>query len=677
MKHADFLFELGCEDLPAGALQPMAEALATHVQHQLQSLGVGPFEPQIYYTPRRLAVLITALPLEVPGSSIERRGPAKAQGFNAHGHPTPALEGFLKSCQARLEDLREVHTDKGVWLAVTVHKPALRMQDVLPEIFKGIEKVLLASVKKTMRWGAHEVAFLRPVKWVVALLGAEIIPLHILGLDAGSSTYGHRFHHPHAVSLAQASDYVAALHQAFVMVDQAERRRTIITQAEALLPAQMQAKWASLEEVINLVEWPVPLLCQFEPEFLEVPERALIATMEANQRVFPVQNAAGQLQPYFIVVANIASKHPEEVIAGNEKVVRARLADARFFYQEDLKVPLEKQALALKNISFQQGLGSLWDKTERLAEVALSARAARLCKADLVAQMVQEFPELQGYMGHQYALLQGENVDVAQAIEDHYKPKGRGAELPDTAFGRDLALRDKLDTLVGLFSLGKEPTSSGDPYALRRQALGVIAILVEAQMDFDLHQALEQAYAAYAAQKHKLEAQGQVLAKLNTFFTERLEVWCRDEKALPMTVVKAILLRPTLQGFNPYSIFQCVEALDALLKTPEGRDIKELAKRVAHIVDAKSKQDLPEVALFQAAEQALWQLTLTAQTEHWLAVIDVKARYLKFLAFKQPLSDFFEQVLVNDADPRLKANRQALLKQLHALFLQLADFSQI
>ena len=670
--NADFLFELGCEELPAGQLQALAQHLDQSIRKGLSAHKIALGQIRTFYTPRRLALIIYGLQQEVAAQTIERRGPAKAVGFDAAGQPTKALEGFLKSAQATLADLIEVDTEKGIWLAVNITQPAVSVKTLLPRILEEAIKSL--PIKKAMRWGDHDFAFLRPVAWIVALLGNDIVPFDLFGLKAGRSSFGHRFHHPQAIELAHPEEYVDVLKKAYVMVDPIERRKTIEDQAQKIVPAGMQAQYGTLDEVINLVEWPVPLLCQFKPEFLEVPDRALIATMEANQRVFPVRDEAGVLQPYFVTVANIESKRPQEVIAGNEKVVSARLADARFFYQEDLKIPLEKHLEALKKITFQQGLGSLFDKTQRLIQLSDAPRAAELCKADLVTQMVQEFPELQGYMGRQYALLQGESAEVAEAIEEHYKPKGKGGDLPQSPMGIKLALADKIDTLVGLFAIGKEPSSSGDPYALRRQALGVIAILVESKLSRDLTQDLQQAYALYQTQDCKLAEAAIVLQKLTTFFEERMEVWCRDEKGLPLNVVKAIVQADHQAGLNPFAIFERIEALSLLLQTEDGQSLKELAKRVANILD-HSVSIVPDAHLFQKEEATLFTLILQAKELYWLKNPDIQQRYLQFLQFKQPLSDFFEAVMVNDPDPKLRMNRQAVLKELHQLLLGLADFS--
>ncbi len=670
----NFLFELGSEELPAGQLEALAQHLEQAMDKALSQHKIGFGCIKSFYTPRRLAVLIEDLQLEIPAQRLERKGPAKIAGFDAAGQPTKALEGFLKSAGASVDQLIEVETEKGTWLAVRLEQPAVAVETLLPTFLQDALKTL--PLKKSMRWGAGSDVFLRPVLWMVALLGEAVLPFRYFGLEAGRKTYGHRFHHPEALLLSHAENYVVELKAAHVMVDPTARREHIIQATKALLPEGVEAQMRTLDEVVNLVEWPVPLLCQFDPAFLRVPEQALIATMEANQRVFPVRNlATGALQPCFVTIANLESKAPAEVIKGNEKVVGARLSDARFFYEEDLKTPLDAHGEALKKITFQQGLGSLLDKTERLMQNALSPRAAQLCKCDLVTQMVQEFPELQGYMGHQYALLQGEDPQVAAAIENHYKPKGRGAALPEGVFGIDLAILDKIDTLVGLFAIGKEPTSSGDPYALRRQALGVIAILVENHMTVDLMRYLQNSAQAYQQQNPDWPSSQPVLQKLRHFLEERLEVWCREEKALPAAIVRAVLNCHTKPIFDPFALFEQMNALRQLLETAEGRDLKELAKRVANILDANVPLQLPDAALFSPAEQALWQVFEQAEQQNWLQLMPLPQRYRQFLSFKEPLARFFETVRVNDAEAALRQNRQLLLKQIQNSLFSLTDFS--
>jgi glycyl-tRNA synthetase beta chain len=676
-----FLFELGCEELPAGQLALLSQHLHDQIKKGLDTAFLTYKHIQVFYTPRRLAVLIDDLALATPARTLEKRGPAKAVGFDFEGKPSKALEGFLKSVQATLNDLLEVETDKGIWLAVNIQQPAVPAASLLPEILMQAIKTM--PIKKTMRWGSHDFSFLRPVSWIVALLGQDIVPLELFGQQAGRITRGHRFHHPELIQLGHASEYQNRLRQAFVMVDQNERRQTIQQQSMACLTSHhsLEIQWRAniLEEVVNLVEWPVALLCRFNPEFLEVPQAALIATMDINQRVFSVTNPAGKLQPYFITIANLASTRTEAVIEGNEKVVGARLADARFFYQEDLKIPLEQHLHALEKITFQQGLGSLLNKTQRLENLVDAPRAAQLCKADLVTQMVQEFPELQGYMGHQYALLQGEAPEIAAAIEDHYKPKGKGGDLPRHPLGMNLALFDKLDTLVGLFAINKEPSSSGDPYALRRQALGVIAILVESKQSRDLYTDLVNVYAQYQAQHLKLASQEVVLQKLVAFFEERMEVWFREEKAMPVAVIRAILNSHHQTGLNPFAIFERIQALNILLQNEAGQGLQALAKRVANILDAGTGAAMqePNPHLFQPEEANLWALIVRARQEAWLSQADVQQRYVRFLEFKPVLSAFFEAVMVNDPDAALRHNRQVILQALHQLLMGLADFSML
>lgn len=694
MTNTNFLFELGCEELPAAALAPMAQHIERSVVTALQAAKFQCGDTKTYYTPRRLALLIKGLQTETEASSMERRGPAKAVAFDEKGAPSKALEGFLKSTGAALSDLFEVPTDKGPWLAVKIHQPAVAVQERLPRILEDAFKTM--PCKKTMRWGDRDYSFLRPVHWVVALLGEEIVPLELFGIQANRFTQGHRFHAPsRRAEIHRPEQYLDVLRAAYVLVDPEERRQTILSKAKALVPAGTTIQLGTLEEVINLVEWPVPLQCHFEEAFLSVPPAVLISTMEANQRVFPCLQE-GKLTNSFIAVANIESKNPAAVIHGNEKVVRARLADAQFFFDEDRKIPLQSHLDALKKITFQQGLGSLFDKTKRLEDLAQTLAAfchsresgnsvdtikmaARLCKADLVTQMVQEFPELQGYMGHQYALAEGVDPEIALAIEDHYKPKGREGDLPRNAMGAVLALTDKVDTLVGMFAIGKEPTSSGDPFALRRQALGVIAILIERGLHLDLTQIFKKACALFFEQGFTLQPEGQVLEKLCVFFKDRLTAWCKEEKALPVPVINAILGRVTADAeLDVLEGYKRMQALAALLQRPEGDALKELAKRIGHILQTKPQvlADPVNPALLAGHELPLYTLYQKTQQEKWIN-LPVAEQYLKVLEFQKPIADFFEHVLVNDSDPLLKTNRHNLLQHIHGLLGHLADFSKL
>ncbi len=663
----DFLFELGCEELPADQLKPMSDHLQASVGKALDAAKLQYSNIQTFYTPHRLALLIKGLQTETQAQIMERRGPAK----NA---PAQAIDGFLKSCNAKREDLIEIDTDKGVWLAVKISQPAVSAKVILKEAIENAIKTM--PLKKSMRWGNRDFAFLRPVHWIVALLGEEIVPIKLFDFKAGRITYGHRFHHPGKVELKHSHDYVEALRKAYVMVGREERKTTVLEKIKS-----HPARLGKLEETLDLVEWPVPLLCSFEKEFLNVPQEVLISTMEANQRVFPVVDSDGKLQNKFWTVANIESKKPESVIHGNEKVVRARLSDAKFFYDEDLKVSLEQHLEGLKKITFQQGLGSLFDKTlrlEKLVEGHDAKRAAHLCKADLVTQMVQEFPELQGYMGHQYAMAQGIHPDVAMAIEDHYRPKGRGGELPRNETGATLALADKIDTLVGLFSIGKEPTSSGDPFALRRQALGVIAILVEKQIHLDLRAVFKKAYELYQKQDHKLQPLDNVLNKLEIFFRERMEVWFPEEKNIPVTVVSAVIHRQPFAedktGLDPFDVFERIQSLTKILKTEEGQALKELAKRVNNILD-KDFEITREVEVLNPFEKTIYDIYIK-EVPVWIH-LPVQDQFVSFLKFRKPIADFFDNLMVNDPNEEIKNNRRNLLKNVRSALMFLADFSKL
>lgn len=749
MKTQDFLFELGCEELPASALQGIAEALGKSIQSSIQNLGLVVPQPQLYYTPRRIAVFIHDLPSEVPASTIERKGPVKTAGFDQQGQPTQALNGFLRSCGASLTDVYEVSSDKGTWLAVRITKPAIEMPQVLPEIVT--EAVHALSLKKTMRWGDQPFSFLRPVRWILALLGEAVLPIKLFGLEAVRHTFGHRFHHPGAIVLERPSEYLSALRSAYVMADANERRDYIVQHSkqalEELALSDLNLHFGRLEEVIHLVEWPQPLLCRFKKEFLSLPSAILITTMETHQRVFPVFQE-GRLAPFFIAVANIKSKHPESVIQGNEKVVHARLSDAQFFYQEDLKIKLEDHLSGLKKITFQQGLGSLFDKTKRLEMLAqkgascvglnpeIMGRAALLCKTDLLSNMVQEFPELQGYMGEQYARAQGEPDSIAIAIREHYLPNRRGADLPRTGAGALLAVFDKLDTLVGLFAKGQKPSSSSDPYALRRQAMGIVSILRDTTAyawtgTLDLPWAIRTFLGCYQTQNPELLADQSPKKNMNleevspskesaalkeslnllqepleksqplslasqkvceevaAFIFERAKyAYFEDYPSINSRFIEAIESseKQRGQGFQPAVFHKRILGLmhfseqhpDALKK------LGELFKRIQTILAQSPQLSSSDLLISVDLGVNKQEQDLLRQIQAIYGQIELKcmsddyanaleeARHL--IAF---IDQFFEAFLIMDENERVRHNRLNLLKATHYVLSRIADFSQL
>ncbi|MDP2145780.1 MAG: glycine--tRNA ligase subunit beta, partial [Pseudomonas sp.] len=495
MSAQDFLVELGTEELPPKALNTLADAFLAGIEKGLQTAGLKFEAKKVYAAPRRLAVLLTALETQQPDRNINLDGPPRQAAFDAEGNPTQAALGFAKKCGVELSEIDQ-SGPKLRFSQVIKGKPTASL---LPTIVEDSLNDL--PIPKRMRWGARKEEFVRPTQWLVMLLGDQVIDCTILAQKAGRDSRGHRFHHPENVRITSPANYLNDLRAAYVLADANERRELISKRTEEL--ARLQEGTAIvppslLDEVTALVEWPVPLVCSFEERFLDVPQEALITTMQDNQKYFCLLDVDGKLLPRFITVANIESKDPQQIIAGNEKVVRPRLTDAEFFFKQDKKQKLEDFNLRLQNVVFQEKLGSVYDKAVRVSKLAayiapriggdatLAARAGLLCKCDLATEMVGEFPEMQGVAGYYYALNDGEPEDVALALNEQYMPRGAGAELPTTLTGAAVAIADKLDTLVGIFGIGMLPTGSKDPYALRRAALGVLRILIDKQLDLDL-----------------------------------------------------------------------------------------------------------------------------------------------------------------------------------------------
>lgn len=689
----DFLLELGCEDLPAGQINNLLNSLAGGFVTYLKNYGLSFSEDKIqtFATPRRLAVLIPDVAAATEAKTIERRGPSKAQGFD-NGQPSKALLGFLQSTSASLKDIIEVPTDKGVWLAVKVHKPAQKVQDLLPLILTEVIKTL--PLKKSMRWGDHPFHFVRPVQWLLMLYGKEVIDAEVFGVKADRLSYGHRFTSGKAIKITQPKEYAAKLLKAQVMADAKARKENIEEQAQALVGEAGQVRFNTLPEVINLVEWPQAILCDFKREFLKIPKEVLISAMETHQRVFPILDASGNLTAQFIAVSNSVGDDVSEIKLGNEKVIAARLADAEFFFMADAKVPLQNRLDDLKKIHFQEKLGTLFDKVMRvrslavyLAEqlnipVAQVKQAAELCKGDLTTDMVQEFPELQGIMGREYALKQGVTQEIAEAIEDHYKPKVRDGELPRNQIGAVLALADKLDTLVGLFGVGEKPSGSGDPYALRRQALGVIAIIIKFSWSLDLINVVRYSYATFLTSGMKLISIDQELAD---FFLERMAQWCLDEHSeISTNVVNAVKSRmlKDIHNKNRHDLdllefFNNARDLNQILAGSDGQELLQLVKRAANIIPDPffPVADYPD--LKEPAEQQLIVIyeKLAKEIHECKKQKQFLKAYTLLLSFKAPLAQFFNAVKVMVDDKTLQQERLSLLYKIMFLFYLLADFS--
>ncbi|MFB4391186.1 MULTISPECIES: glycine--tRNA ligase subunit beta [unclassified Pseudomonas] len=681
MSAQDFLVELGTEELPPKALATLGDAFLAGIEKGLQAAGLNYTGKSVYAAPRRLAVLIRQLDVQQPDRSINIDGPPLQAAFNAEGQPTQAALGFAKKCGVELSEIDQ----SGAKLRFSQHIPGKATASLLPTIVEDSLNDL--PIPKRMRWAASREEFVRPTQWLVMLLGEQVVDCTLLSQKAGRQSRGHRFHAPQNITISAPANYVEDLRKAYVLADFAERRE-LIAKRTAELAMQQEGTAivppALLDEVTALVEWPVPLVCSFEERFLEVPQEALITTMQDNQKYFCLLDSEGKLLPRFITVANVESRDPQQIVQGNEKVVRPRLTDAEFFFKQDKKQPLESFNERLKNVVFQAQLGTVFDKAERVSKLAAfiapriggnaerAARAGLLSKCDLATEMVGEFPEMQGIAGYYYALNDGEPQDVALALNEQYMPRGAGAELPETLTGAAVAVADKLDTLVGIFGIGMLPTGSKDPYALRRAALGVLRILIEKQLDLDLNEAVDFAVKQYGAKVKTAGLAEQVLE----FVFDRLRARYEDEGVDVATYLSVRALKPG----SALDFDQRVQAVQAFRKLPEAEALAAVNKRVSNLlskaegaiseqVEPKYFDNANEFSLYSAiqqADQAVQPMAAARQYSESLA---------RLAALRDPVDAFFEAVMVNAEDAKVRANRYALLSRLRGLFLGVADIS--
>lgn len=685
-KREDFLVEIHTEELPPKSLLKLAEAFKQQIQERLQKAELAFAEIKLFATPRRLAVLVKDLTANQPEQTIERKGPALSAAFDAQGKATPACEGFARSCNVTVADLITLKNAQGEWVGHKQILPGKSALELLPTI---IEQALMAlPIPKRMRWGASDVQFIRPIHSVLMLYGEQIVPGKILGFTAGRVTYGHRFHAPDAIAIPHAADYEKLLKKAYVIVDFAARRAEILTISKNNLhkEAELVLDEGLVDEVTGLVEWPVALLGSFDKEFLQLPAEVLISSMREHQRYFPIKSAKeNKLLSNFITISNIQSRDPQRVIHGNERVLRARLSDAAFFYASDKKDSLEQRIDHLKTIVFQAKLGTLFDKAERLSKLAafiaekinvdtkLAARVGMLAKTDLTTNMVGEFPELQGVMGYYYALHAGENNDAAVAMKEQYLPRFAGDVLPANSVGQVLAMADRIDTLVGAFAINQIPTADKDPYGLRRAAGGILRILIEQKINLDLKQILEFSLSCYTV---KLENPAAIAQILN-FLQERLRAWYQEQN-VPADVFASVA---ALGITNPLDMHARIKAVQVFKKLNEAEALSAANKRVSNII-AKYTQDIAakkiDPAFFEnAAEKELaQQLEAKSQAVARLYQLGKYDEVLLQLAeLRKPIDDFFDHVMVMTEDKAKRENRLLLLSKLRALFLQVADIA--
>jgi len=684
----NLLFELGTEELPPKSLLTLSRSLTAGIVAGLDKAGLRYGEVKSYATPRRLAVRVHDLQTAQPDQTVERRGPAINVAYQADGSLSKAAEGFLRSCNATAADLTTLKTDKGEWLCVRQQVQGAPTPTLVPDIIR--QSLAALPIAKRMRWGAGSAEFVRPAHWAVLLFGDEIIEAEILGLATGRSSRGHRFHGVGAITLETPSTYAAVLReQGFVIADFDERKgqiRSLAEQAAAGVGGIAHIEPDLLDEVASLVEWPVPVLGGFESRFSVLPGEVLITTMQENQKYFPVKDAAGQLLPHFITFSNVASSRLDTVREGNERVVRPRLADAEFFWNQDRKQTLEARVARLADITFQKTLGSLLDKTHRVQflasaiaerlsiDPAWADRAALLAKADLLTEMVGEFPNLQGTMGRYYALAEGEPDQIAAAIEEQYLPKVSGGPLPHTQTGRILALAEKLDTLAGIFSAGLIPTGDKDPYALRRAALGVIRLIVELQLDLDLLELLELAAGKLT---HDFDRAATVKTVFD-FIVERFRGYSLDRGYQHDEFDAVLALGPTrLINFE-----RRLQAVQNFRRMPEAESLAAANKRIRNIL-RKAEEEIvamvDDAGLREPEEKALLAAVRQAE-EDVLPLLhrqDYEAALSRLAGLRDTVDTFFDQVMVMCEDPALRSNRLGLLAIVERLFLQIADISRL
>ena len=711
----DLLVEIGTEELPPKALRTLSEAFAAELAAELDGAGLARGAPAPYATPRRLAVLVPDVPGTQPDRDVERRGPPLARAFDDNDEPTKAALGFARSVGVEVDRLVRIETGDGAWLGYRSTQPGATLASLLPGI---VERTLARlPVPRRMRWADRDTEFVRPVHWVVLMHGTSVIEAVILGVPSGCATGGHRFHHPGDIVLEDAARYAAALrNRGHVVAGFEERMETIRAQAERAAEAlggKALIDPALLEENAALVEWPVAIAGHFDPEFLDLPDAVLVATMQGHQRYFPVAGRDGALMPHFIAVSNIESRNPATVREGNERVIRPRLSDAAYFFDSDRGRRLESRLEELGDVVFQRDLGSLRDKSHRVAAlagrvaramgesgeaVAHAERAGLLSKCDLVTEMVGEFPELQGTMGREYARRDGEPDAVADAIGELYLPRFADDGIPRTRAGRAIAIADKLDTIAGCVSLGQVPTGDRDPFALRRAALGTLRIMIEGELDLDLGETIEAAFECYTEQAPEasdaagegdpddmatpaVAASSDTATEVRRFMLDRLRAYFAD-RSIPTDVFNAVLAK---EPARPLDFAMRVRAVEAFRALPQAASLAAANKRIRNILRQAEQAgiDIPDKvddSSFRAdAERSLYAMLdgIEPRVRTMLDAGEYTGALASLAGLRDDIDRFFDTVKVMDDDENLRGNRLALLARIGALFMETADISML
>jgi len=684
----EFIVEIGTEELPPTALRKLAESFSAGIKLGLNEAELSYGTVSTYASPRRLAVKIEQLQLAQADKTVERKGPAKKAAFDADGNATKALQGFARGCGVEVAELSEIETPKGIWMVYYLEQKGKQATELLEQIVS--QSLAKLPIPKRMRWGDSSVEFVRPVHWVMMLLGQQIVPATILGKKTSNTSRGHRFHAPNEVVINSASSYVSQLETSgYVIVDMDKRKKLIASQVEA---AAKQAGGTAvidkdlLEEVSSLNEWPSAIVGDFDESFLSVPAEALISAMKGHQKYFHMVDDNNKLMAKFITISNIESSNPESVKYGNERVIRPRLADAKFFWEQDLKQGLDSFLPRLAKVVFQKKLGTVLEKTERLQILAVKVgqviganeadlkRAAKLSKSDLMSEMVGEFPNLQGLMGSYYAREQGETEAVACAIKEQYLPRFAGDALPEQTVAQSLAIADKLDTITGIFGLGQVPTGDKDPFALRRSALGLMRIIIEKNIDVDLKDLI-----TFSVKLHQsVSVTDELINNIFNFIMSRLKAYYADKEISTEQFEAVYACLPN----QPLDFDKRIKAVKQFASMPEAESLSAANKRIANILK-KAK-----IAKFKAVDANLFELdaekdlfnTIQALSSKVLAFTKAKdyTSALQTLAsIKQPVDTFFDEVMVMAEDEAVKQNRLAMLESIYSLFINIADISRL
>ena len=683
----DLLIELGTEELPPKALKKLIQAFEAGIKQGLEKAKLNFSAIKSYAAPRRMAVVVNDLQVRQQDRMVERRGPAVTAAFDEDGNPTKAVQGFARSCGVEVEDLEKMETDKGAWLVFKQQQKGAETSSLIADILQ--QSLADLPIPKRMRWGDLPGEFVRPVHWLVLLFGEDVIPVELLGVTSGRESRGHRFHHPEAIRIQSAQTYAPQLEtEGHVLVDMTARREAIHGQVLELatqLGGEAILNEDLLDEVTGLVEWPVALSGSFDQRFLELPSEALISSMEEHQKYFAVRDKVGNLLPHFITICNIESRDPAQVIAGNERVILPRLSDSVFFWETDRKQPLAERQQKLKTIVFQNKLGSVFDKSARVAKLAaviaseiggdkkLAERAALLAKCDLVTEMVGEFPDLQGIMGRYYARLDGEHDEVCEALDEQYLPRFSGDALAQTKTGQAVSLAEKIDTLVGLFGIGQPPTGVKDPFALRRAALGALRIVIENKLDVDLALLLQQAEKGF----DDLLSEADVTDQVKAYFFDRLRGYSLDQGFKADEFESVLAVQPT----RPLDFMRRLDAVAEFRQLEQAEALAAGNKRIGNILrknDAEGEVgSIDDKLLSEPAELALASKleAVSDQVKPLMAQADY-AGVLRTLAdMRETVDGFFDQVMVMADDLDVRHNRLALLNQTRALFIGVADIS--